>query len=391
MRPHQIQDYYAKALKQGRLDGQGGLSPTSVLYHHRILREALNHAVKMELVARNVADAADPPRRAQPRMTVLSPADIPSFLDSALESPYYVYFCLLLTTGLRFGEGLALRWCSFDQGLTSLSVTETARKMDNGKYIIKQPKTQRSRRLVILPQSLTNLLQEYKAAQESLWLSTGRILAGADLVFAQADGSLPDPASITRSFAGILKNAGLPHIQIHDLRHTHATLLLQGGVHPKVVSERLGHSSVAITLDIYSHVLPGLQEAAADSFDRILGGEPKVLGEAIPENSDPNVSKMLATGDEVESRPYRSRTCDTLIKSQGGNFPLFCWFLSVILFLKQPSFSRIRCYINRTPFLPPVIQRISYFIRIFNMICIQTERMLMKSKQEINVPILLFT
>jgi integrase len=99
---------------------------------------------------------------------VLTLKDIPAFLDSARESPYYVYFCLLLTTGLRFGETLALRWCSFDQNLTALSVTETTRKLDNGKYIIKQPKTRRSRRLVTLPQSLTNLLTGYKAAKESV-------------------------------------------------------------------------------------------------------------------------------------------------------------------------------------------------------------------------------
>jgi integrase len=173
-----------------------------------------------------------------------------------------------------------------------LSVTKTARKLDSGKYVIKEPKTQRSRRMVSLPKSLTNLLRGYRATQESLWLSTGRILAGEDLIFARADGSLPDPASITRSFARVLKNAGLPHVRIHDLRHTHATLLLKARVHPKVVSERLGYASVAITLDIYSHVLPGLQEAAAEKFDRILETEIPIMDNRLPEqNSGPNVSK----------------------------------------------------------------------------------------------------
>jgi integrase len=101
----------------------------------------------------------------------------------------------------------------------------------------------------------------------------------------------------------------LRSIRIHYLRHIHATLMLKAGVHPKVVSERLGHANIGITLDIYSHVLPGLQEAAAEKFDRIFEVD-------ADENSDPFVSKMLANGDGVECRPYRSRTCDTLIKSQ---------------------------------------------------------------------------
>ena len=112
-----------------------------------------------------------------------------------------------------------------------------------------------------------------------------------------------------------LLQAGLHHIRIHDLRHTHATLLLKAGVHPKIVSERLGHASVAVTLDLYSHVLPGLQEAAAEKFDRILDAEmPVPEKDLLEENFGGNVSKMLANGDGVECRPYRSRTCDTLIK-----------------------------------------------------------------------------
>jgi integrase len=105
-----------------------------------------------------------------------------------------------------------------------------------------------------------------------------------------------------------VKKAGL-NVRLHDLRHTHASLMLKAGVHAKVVSERLGHANIAITLDTYSHVLPGLQEAAAEKFD-------KVFETAANENNDPYVSKMLASGDEVECTPYRARTCDPLIKSQ---------------------------------------------------------------------------
>ena len=154
--------------------------------------------------------------------------------------------------------------------------------------------------------------------QQLVEIQCGRELTQADFIFGRPNGTLPDHAGITRSFSSILQQAGLPHIRIHDLRHTHATLLLMAGVHPKVVSERLGHASVAITLDTYSHVLPGLQEAAADSFDKILNTEIPALEKSLPiQNSEPNVSKMLANGKGVERRPYRPRTCDTLIKSQG--------------------------------------------------------------------------
>jgi len=121
---------------------------------------------------------------------------------------------------------------------------------------------------------------------------------------------------VTLAFRRIIKKAGLRDIRIHDLWHTHATLMLKAGVHPKVVSERLGHANIGITLDIYSHVLPGLQEEAAEKFDQIFE-----VGAS--ENLEPNVGKMLAKNGELRSRPYRSRTCDTLIKSNADIFPDF--------------------------------------------------------------------
>jgi len=134
------------------------------------------------------------------------------------------------------------------------------------------------------------------------------ILSEDDFVFAGYDRAPLNPNTITLAFRRIIGKAGLGHLRVHDLRHTHATLMLKAGVHPKVVSERLGHASVSITLDTYSHVLPGLQEAAVERFDEVLA--------LANENSETNVSKMFANGEEGECRPCRSRTCDTLIKSQ---------------------------------------------------------------------------
>ncbi len=308
LRPNHLQTYYAKALTNGRLDGKGGLSATSVLYHHRILSETLRHAVRMGIIARNVAEFVDPPRPSRKQMNILSTEEIGRFLDTARETDYYVFFSTLLCTGLRRGELLALRWRNLDLNEAMLYVTETAFKLANGNYVIKEPKTPHSRRAVSLPPSLVVLLKEYRSDQKLLRIQLGLTMKEDDFVSIRPDGKPVNPNAITLAFRRIMRRAKLKHLRVHDLRHTHATLMLKAGIHPKIVSERLGHASVSITLDTYSHVLPGLQEEAAIKFDQILS-----LGN---ENGEPNVSKALANGEEGETRPYRSRTCDTLIKSQ---------------------------------------------------------------------------
>jgi len=313
LQPYQLSDYYAKKCSNGRADGKGGLSARSVVYHHRIISKTLDYAVKMGVVVRNVASVVEPPRVARVTMKTLSTEEVQRFLDAARETDYYVYFSTLLYTGLRRGELLALRWRNLDLNRGSLTVVATAYKLGNGDYIIKEPKTAQSRRSVTLPPSLVELLKVYRADQELLRVQLGVSLEADDFVFIRPDGSPINPSAVTLAFRRIIKRAGLRDIRIHDLRHTHATLMLKAGIHPKVVSERLGHANISITLDIYSHVLPGLQEAAAEKFDSIFEADAN-------ENSDPNVSKMLATGGEVESRPCRSRTCDTLIKSQVIDF-----------------------------------------------------------------------
>ncbi len=304
-----IQAFYAKELKSGRADGAGGLSATTVRYHHKMIKKSLKKAVNLDLVARNVAEGVTPPRAQKVTMSTLSPEEVIRFLDTAKETDYYVFFATLLYTGLRRGELLALRWRNLDLEGARLMVVETAYKLDNGKYVLKEPKTAHSKRCVSLPQSLVELFKYYRADQELMRIQLGVSLKPDDFVFIRADGSPINPNAITLAFRRIIKRAGLRDIRVHDLRHTHATLMLKAGVHPKVVSERLGHANIAITLDTYSHVLPGIQEVAAEKFDSIFEGEKN-------EKSDPSVSKMLAKSEGLRSRPYRSRTCDTLIKSQ---------------------------------------------------------------------------
>jgi len=308
LEPQQIQEYYADKLAKGRVDGKGGLSSRSVLYHHRILSKALDQAVKMGLIVRNVAKLITPPRVARAKLSVLDAGEASRLLDIASETPYYSLFSTLLYTGLRRGEAIALRWKNIDLLGLELRVVETAYRIRK-EFIIKEPKTFHSKRAVSLSPSLAALLREYREDQEAMRKKTGNPLTDEDFVFSWPDGRPLDPDVVTKAFHRISGKAGLTNIRLHDLRHTHATLMLKAGVHPKVVSERLGHATVAFTLDVYSHVLPGLQEAAAEKFDRIFE-------EVANKNSEASVSKMLANGDGLESEPHRSRTCNLLIKSQ---------------------------------------------------------------------------
>jgi integrase len=205
-------------------------------------------------------------------------------LEVAQESPYYVLFFTALSTGMRLGELLGLRWRDVDFDSGSLSVVQALYKRCDV-CEMREPKSSHSRRQIAMPLSLTEILEQHKTMQEAQRILLRKPLTRDDLVFAYPDGKPLDPGVVSHSFSKALKKAGLPHIRFHDLRHSHATLLLKANVHPKIVSERLGHANIGITLDTYSHVLPNLQEKAAKVFDEIL--EQKQIAE--------NVCKMFAS------------------------------------------------------------------------------------------------
>ena len=308
LEPQQIQAYYAEKLARGRFDRKGGLSNRSVLYHHRILSKALDQAVKMGLVVRNVAKLITPPRVARAKINVLDADEASRFLDIASNTMYYPLFAVLLYTGLRRGEAIALRWKYIDLIRLELHVVESAHRIRK-EFIIKEPKSLHSKRAVSLSPSLAALLLEYREDQKLMRKQMGNPLIEEEFVFSWPDGRPLDPDVVTKAFHRIAGQAGLRNIRLHDLRHTHATLMLKAGVHPKIVSERLGHANIGITLDTYSHVFPGLQEAAAERFD-------KIFEEVNNENSRVSVSKMLANDDGVEREPPGTRTQNRLIKSQ---------------------------------------------------------------------------
>ena len=270
LQPSHIQAYYARMLESGRRDGKGGLSAQTVKHHHRVLHEALKYAVKHGILIRNIAEAVDPPRPDSKEMVTLEPENVHIFLDAAHDTPYYVPFYTALYTGLRRSELLGLRWRDIDLDLATLSVVQTLHHVPKKGYVFREPKTKRSRRLVDLSPSLALLLREHRANQELEKKLLGHMLMPDDLVFCYPDGTPLPPNSVTKGFHKLAKSLGMSRMRLHDLRHTHATIMMSQGVHPKVVSERLGHSSVAITLDTYSHVLPGIQAAAARRFDEGL-------------------------------------------------------------------------------------------------------------------------
>ena len=191
-------------------------------------------------------------------------------LDVAEGTPTYILIFTALYSGLRRGELLGLRWCDVDLLMATISVTQSLQRLYGGEFSIREPKSPRSRRLVPMPPSLAILLRQHREQQEQQRILLGSILEEADLVFAHPDGSPLDPSTVSHTFGKIARKAGLSNIRFHDLRHAHASLMLRTGADPKVISERLGHSSIAITMDIYAHILPGLQEEAVIRFEEAL-------------------------------------------------------------------------------------------------------------------------
>lgn len=273
IKPEHLQRYYSEKLSGGRLDGKGGLSPKTVRHHHVTLHDALQSAVKWGLLARNPADAVDPPRFQPHEMRTLNEDDVHRFLEAARATPHYSLYYLALYTGMRRSELLALRWSDVDLILGQLSVTRSLHHLRNGEIVFRAPKTAKGKRMIALPPSASSVLRDHLEQQKTVRLFLGESLQDNDLVFSRPDGRPLLPDTVTKTWIKLARRNGLSGVRLHDARHTHASLLLKQGIHPKIVQERLGHATIATTLDTYSHVAPGLQAAAALSFDRVLSLE----------------------------------------------------------------------------------------------------------------------
>lgn len=262
LKPEHLQKYYAGMLS-------AGLSPGSVRYHHAVIHVALKTAVKWGLVGRNIADAVDRPKKQRNDMQVWDESEINTFLQAAKGTHYYALFFTALFTGMRRSELLALRWQDIDFIYSQISVSRTLHHLKSGEYVFTQPKSEKSRRTIAMSPSLFLVLESYRKAKEVEASMRNKTVSQSDLVFSNLDKPFR-PNTVTRAWSDMAKHAGVKPIRLHDARHTHASLMLKQGIHPKVVQERLGHSSIEMTLDIYSHVAPGLQELAAQRFDDIV-------------------------------------------------------------------------------------------------------------------------
>jgi len=269
--PAQLGRFYAELGTSGGKTG-GSLSPTTVRYAHTVLGKALQDAVGWGLIARNVARAAKPPRKATPNMTVWSPAEARRFVELVRDDRLYALWFLLLTTGLRRGEAVGLRWADIDLDGGVLSVSRAIASVD-GVAMETEPKTARGRRAIALDPGTVDALRKHRERQAAEREVVGDGWSESGAVFTYPDGRTLHPDHVMVTFRRLVTGAGLPLIRLHDLRHTAATLALAAGVHPKVVQERLGLSSIGITLDTYSHVVQGMQaEAAAKVAGLLLSG-----------------------------------------------------------------------------------------------------------------------
>lgn len=277
LQPQAIRDYIDAKLS-------AGLSPKTVSYHRTILRTALEQALRDGLVVRNVAALVKAPRKSRREMATLDLEQVRLFLGEARRSsPYYRLYLAALTTGARQGELLGLRWKDCDLILGRASVQQTFYRLGGSKrdgiraqQLFKSPKTTKARRPLPLPAKLVSELLALREQQKEQKRRLGDRYHDLDLVFAQPNGKPLHAHNIARrDFRRVLKVAGLPRIRFHDLRHSVATIHLQNGTHPKVVQELLGHSTVSMTLDTYSHVVPGMQEQAAARLEaRLFRKEP---------------------------------------------------------------------------------------------------------------------
>jgi len=271
LRPDHLQALYNGMMRR--------VSNRTTRYAHMIIRQALQQALRNNLVVRNVADIANPPREKKPEIKPLTPDQLNRFLGAIKDDRLQPAYWLMLQTGLRRGELLALTWDDIDWENSLLHVRKSLLRINTPEgpektaIIITEPKTPASKRTVPLAQETLDLLRKWKSRQAQEKLLLGAAYQDQGLVFCREDGVPLDPDGLTRHFQRTLRRAGLPKARLHDLRHTFATRLLELGENPKTVQTILGHSRIQTTLDTYSHVSLELERRAVERLAKALKKE----------------------------------------------------------------------------------------------------------------------
>ena len=250
---------------------RAGRARKSVIHCYRVMRLALKHAAEKGILQVNVTDAVKPPRLESTELEVPSLEEVQHILELADSTPYGSVLRFAASTGCRRGEGLGLEWRHLDLENGSASIVQSLQRIGATGLQFVPPKSAKSRRSVALDEHTVEMLRAHRGGQILTMAQLGSAYEDNGLVFPGPMGKPLDPATLTRNFEKLVRRAGKSHIRLHDLRHFHASLLLKEGVHLKVVQERLGHSSIAITADTYSHVAPSLQKEAAVVFGRVAG------------------------------------------------------------------------------------------------------------------------
>jgi integrase len=261
----QVNALYAKLAETGRKDGKSGLSAMTIHHVHACLLKACKDAVRWGHISRNPLDAADPPRKkghGTKEMRTWTKEQLKAFLEAMKDERLSPLWHTIAMTGMRRGEAIGLRWNDVDLEAGRLAVRRAL--IPSGReVIVSEPKTIKGRRVIALDPGTVEIMKAQAARQLDEQNDWDEAWVESDLVFTLENGAALDPESVSRYWRQAVKKSMLPQIRLHDLRHTHATLALQAGIHPKVVSERLGHATVSITLDTYSHAIPAMQEEAA--------------------------------------------------------------------------------------------------------------------------------
>jgi integrase len=294
LHPQAIQNYYGQACER--------LSARTVHHHHRVLFQSLKYAVRQGYLGRNPAELVDPPSPCKKPMRTLTPAEVEALLVKAQGSYYYPVVYTAVSTGLRQAELLGLRWRDVDLDLLSISVSQVLYKR-RGVCQFKEPKTAHSRRRVSMTPKLSLFLMEYRAEREQLYRQLRQELTLDSLVFASIEGNPIDPCVLSHAFTRITRQAGLEGVRFHDLRHTFASIMLLRGAKPKVISEALGHSSVAFTMDVYSHIIEGMQSDAMVLLDEVLPPGKNGMSQKINANLTPKVDIILNQNQKLASTP----------------------------------------------------------------------------------------
>lgn len=297
-----LQNLYNQKIDSGRVDNKGGLSSKTVGLIHLVCHLALKQAVRESLIARNVADATTVPSKQKKEIVPMNEAEIKQFLTVNRQDRLFAAFYLLISTGLRRGELLGLKWSDIDMEAKTLHIQRSLVKTITEKAKFHPPKTLKSMRLVHLTDEVMEELMRHKARQDEEKAELETAYNDEQMVFCRKDGVPLYPDVLYNRFHELLDRAQLSHFRIHDLRHTFATIMLKQDVHAKVVQEILGHSNVGVTLDTYSHVLPGIKEQAMCKMKSVLTMEDSVIEVAADkENADAqsDAQNGLQQGDMV--------------------------------------------------------------------------------------------